>query len=362
MKRLSGVKIRVVLLAAIVEMLMGGNARAGFTFGEPVNVGLPINTEAIEGCPVFTADGLTMFFESDRTGGFGDVDVWVATRETLADAWSEPVNLGSRINTDAWDAAPNISPDGLSLIFASDRPGGLGEADTYVTTRASADEPWGEPVNLGASVNSAGFEDGSQITGGGLTLYLTSDRPGGTWDLDIWASTRPTVSDPWTEAVNLGPTINTAQWDFGAHMMSGGCVLLFSSGRAGGVGGHDFWIARRTTISDAWQEPVNLGPTINSTADDRCAFLVPDGFVYFHSDRTGGHGSYDLWRAPVESAVDLNGDGLVDDADICLMVDNWGADDSLCDIGPTPFGDGIVDVEDLIVLVEYIVAEKEVSE
>jgi len=339
-------KKTISLVLVLVLGLATEVSNADFTFDEPVNVGQPINTEAGDGCPVFTADGLSMFIESDRGGAW---DVWVATRETLDDPWGEPLSLNTE---DGF--APNISPDGLSLYYTSPKSGGLGQADLYVTTRASEDAPWGEPVNLGPNVNSPGFEDGSQISDDGLTFYFTSDRPGGSWDLDIWMTTRPTVSDPWTEAVNLGPNINTSEWEFGPHVLPGGRVMLFGSGRPGGVGGHDHWMARRKTMSDPWGTPVNLGPIINSEADDRCAFLAADGSVYFHSDRQGPPGSFDIWQAAISPIVDLNGDGIVDYADMYIMVDHWGENYPLCDIGPMPWGDGIVDIHDLIVLVEHL--------
>jgi hypothetical protein len=73
--------------------------------------------------------------------------------------------------------------------------------------------------------------------------------------------------------------------------------------------------------------------------------------------RPGGFGKNDLWQAPIIPIVDLNGDGIVDSADMCILVDYWGTDYSLCDIGPTPLGDGTVDVQDLIVLVEHLFEE-----
>jgi hypothetical protein len=79
--------------------------------------------------------------------------------------------------------------------------------------------------------------------------------------------------------------------------------------------------------------------------------------LYFHSDRVGGFGNFDLWQAPVIPIVDLNGDGIVDATDMCIMVDHWGTDNELCDIGPMPWGDGIVDVQDLIVLAEHLFEE-----
>jgi hypothetical protein len=351
MEQLNSNRLKMTFIGIVIAVAFGGgSAKADFTFGEPINLGSPISTDAGDGCPVFTADGLTMFIESDRGGGW---DVWMATRETLHAPWQEPENLTATFGSEG-GFAPNISPDGLTLYFSSWRGGGLGLADLYVTTRASKEEPWTNPTNLGSNVNSTGFEDGNQISANGLTLYFTSDRPGGSGDLDIWMTTRPSVLDPWTEAVNLGPNINTSGWDFGPHVLPGERVMLFSSGRPGGVGGHDHWITRRKTVSDPWGPPTNLGSIVNSEADERCAFLAADGSIYFHSDRQGPVGSFDIWRAPVFPVVDLNSDGIVDAADMCIIVDHWGTDEPLCDIGPTPFGDGIVDVEDLIILAEHL--------
>jgi len=80
--------------------------------------------------------------------------------------------------------------------------------------------------------------------------------------------------------------------------------------------------------------------------------------LYFSSDRPGGHEGVDgLWQAPIIPIVDLNADGIVDSADMVIMIDNWVTDESLCDIGPMPWGDGVVDVEDLIVLAEHLFEE-----
>ena len=79
--------------------------------------------------------------------------------------------------------------------------------------------------------------------------------------------------------------------------------------------------------------------------------------LYFTSDRPGGYGNEDLWKAPIIPIVDLNTDGIVDASDMCIVVENWGTDNQLCDIGPMPWGDGIVDVEDLIVLAEHLFEE-----
>ncbi|MHC4629469.1 MAG: hypothetical protein ACYTDV_21045, partial [Planctomycetota bacterium] len=102
---------------------------------------------------------------------------------------------------------------------------------------------------------------------------------------------------------------------------------------------------------------MNLGPIVNTASLDGSARISPDGFtLYFSSERPGGFGGYwgDIYQAPIIPTVDFNGDGIVDGADMCTMVDHWHTDDPFCDIGPMPWGDGIVDVQDLIILSEYL--------
>ena len=348
-------KKTIALVLVLALGLAAEVANADFTFGTPTNLGPTVNSASIEGAPSVTADGLELYFECDRPSGFGSNDMWVTTRATTNDPWGEPVNLGPTVNTSYWDGASNISADGLSLFFASGRPGGSGEPDLYVTTRATKDDPWGEPVNLGPTLNSPYFEDGNYISADVLSLYFSSRRPDGYGDFDIWVTTRATLSDPWGEPVNLGPTINTSAWDFGPHITADGRTLLFSSGKPGGVGGHDMYVTTRDTTSEPWKEPVNLGPVVNSSADERCPNISADGFaIRFHSNRADGYGSWDLWQAPILPVVDLNGDRVVDSDDMRIIVDHWGEDYPLCDIGPTPLGDGIVDVQDLIVLAEHL--------
>jgi hypothetical protein len=99
---------------------------------------------------------------------------------------------------------------------------------------------------------------------------------------------------------------------------------------------------------------------VNSSSLDLIPKISPDGFtLYFGSERPGGFGGIwgDIWQAPIIPIVDFNGDGVVDATDMCIMIDQWGKNYSLCDIGPTPLGDGIVDVEDLKVLAEHLFEE-----
>ena len=351
MKRADAVEVTLMLFGIALALAAGADtACADFVFGEPANMGPLINSPGIDACPVVTPDGLQLYISSDREGGVGEVDLWVSTRATTEDDWPEPVNLGESLNSETWDLGPAFSPDGLELYFCR----GLGpEADLWVATRGLQDDPWGPPTNLGPTINDVTLDCGPCLMPDGLTLYFYSDRLGEIPGGDMWMTTRPTILDDWGPPVNLGAPTNTDTWDYWPHIAAEGLALLFCSDRDGT---EDVWMARRPGISDPWGEPIKLAAPISTEAWDTCPFVSADGrTLYFVSDRDGGQGSYDLWQASIDPVVDLDGDGLVDRSDIDIMLDNWGTDDALCDIGPTPFGDGVVDVQDLIVLVEYMV-------
>jgi len=347
----------VILVLALVVGLPAGVANADFTFGEPTNLGPTINSSAWDRNPDISADGLSLFFISDRPGGVGRLDIWVMTRATTYDPWGTPVNLGPTINSSAGEWGVSISSDSLSLYFDTTRSGGFGIDDIWLTTRATTDDDWGNPVNLGPTVNSSAEDWGVSISSDGLSLYFGSTRSGGSGRTDLWVTTRETTDDDWGNPVNLGPTVNSSAQDFSPSISGDGMMLFFVSNRPGGYGGTygDILVTTRATTDDDWSTPVNLGPMVNSSATDFDGETSADGSIfYFSSDRPGGVGSYDIWQASITPIVDFNGDGIVDSADMCIMVDYWGTDEPLCDIGPMPWGDGIVDVQDLIVLSEHL--------
>jgi hypothetical protein len=158
------------------------------------------------------------------------------------------------------------------------------------------------------------------------------------------------------EPENLCPTVNSASHDWSPSISTDGLVLCFSSKRSDGYGGADIWIARRASVSSLWQIPINLGSLVNSPTFEGWALISPDcSTLYFLSRNQNG--IWDNWQVPINPIVDFNSDGIVDAADMCIMVDHWGTDEPLCDIGPMPWGDGVVDVQDLIVLAEHLFEE-----
>jgi len=336
-------------------------ANADFTFGEPKNLGPTVNSAADDCFATISSDGLELYFmdvDLLRPGGLGGMDIWVTRRSSASETWGEPVNLGPPINTEYDDAKPSISADGLTIYFGSNRPGGYGGFDLWMSTRATITDNWDAPVNLGSTINSSADEAFSYISTDGLELYFNEygvPRPGGYGYADIWVTTRATTNDVWGEPVNLGEAINSSYYDSCPCLSSDGLVLFFHGWRPGGPGPEDIWVSTRSSTSDVWSSAVPLPVPVNSPQTDGCAGISADGFTfYFASMRGGGSGSVDTWQAPIIPIVDLNGDRVVNSADMCIIVDHWGEDYPLCDIGPTPIGDGIVDVRDLIVLAEHL--------
>jgi predicted secreted protein len=206
-------------------------------------------------------------------------------------------------------------------------------------------------------VNSSGAEGCPAISDDGLELYFWSTRPGSSGTYDIFVSKRATKQDDWGQAVNLGTPVNSPSADLCSDISPDGLSLILVSARAGGYGGSlgDLWLTKRSRTNSPWGQPVNLGPIVNGSSSENGPCLSADGsMLYFSSDRAGGSGLMDMWQVPLIPIVDFDGDGFVDANDMSIMVVHWGEDYSLCDIAPCPFGDGIVDTEDLIVLAEHL--------
>ncbi|MFX0197117.1 MAG: hypothetical protein ACFFCW_13400 [Candidatus Hodarchaeota archaeon] len=359
-------KKTITFILALIFIFGVTVAKADFTFGKPTNLGPNVNSSATEYDPGISSDELELYFHSDRAGGYGPLDIWVSRRATTKDEWGVAVNLGPTVNSSSLDECPFISPDGLALYFSSYRSGGSGGFDLWITTRSTKGDPWEPPENLGPIINTSGGEAHPYISADGLSLYfagaagpMDTPRNGGYGGGDIWLTELTTGRQGtelvWGKPINLGATINSSVYDAAPCLSVDGLMLLFHSDRTGGYGNHDIWVARRKTPDDPWEEPLNLGPPVNTSAPDAGPALSADGkTLYFFSGRASGSGNWDLWQAPIIPIVDLNEDGIVDSADMVIMIDNWGTDNSLCDIGPMPWGDGIVDVEDLIVLAEHL--------
>jgi Tol biopolymer transport system component len=252
-----------------------------------------VNTSALEGCPIESPDGLSLFFASNRAGGQGGLDIWMSYRDGTSESWRDPVNLPPPVNSAFDDFCPTPLPDG-ELFFVSRRPGGCGEnsADIY-RTQLDPNQGWLEPVHLQCGVNSAGDEfSPSYVPAGGGMLFFSSNRDG---THKIYACPRQPDSSfgAPVEVTELNaPGFNT----FRPNVSEDGLEIVFDSDRLGGLGGPDIWSATRSSVSNAWSAPLNLGQNVNSDLAETRASLSRDGRrLTFGSTRPGGQGSSDIY-------------------------------------------------------------------
>jgi OOP family OmpA-OmpF porin len=169
-----------------------------------------INSRYNEGAVTISGDGKTLAFAScNRPDAIGSCDLYISYK--TGDLWSEPVNMGPNVNAAGWDSEPSISADGQTIYFASERRGGFGKEDIWVAHRKDNGE-WGLARNLGNKVNSPGREVGPFIHADGQSLYFSSNYHLGMGQFDIFIS-RVTEKDSCTAPINLGYPINTHQND-----------------------------------------------------------------------------------------------------------------------------------------------------
>lgn len=246
-----------------------------------------LNTEFNDGCPILSHDGLSLYLASNRPGGLGGQDIWVAHRRNTRSGWDAPINLGAPVNSAFDDFCPAPGPH-RTLFFVSrrDEPNG----DIYRTR--STRRGWEQPVRLGPEINSADQEwspswflddEGREV------LYFSSTRPGGPGLQDIYYS------------VNYGPAhlapgaLNTEFDDARPNVRRNGREIVFDSTRPGTLGGPDLWTATRSSTSAPWSQPTHLSQ-LSSTAADTRATLSWDGtYLVFGSARAGGEGSSDIY-------------------------------------------------------------------
>src|SRR2546430_1598051 len=250
----------------------------------PVNLGPLVNSPADDNRPAISKDGLSLYITSGRLGGFGGLDIWVSQRATVDNPWGPPQNLGPTVNSSSNDVAPAFSPDGHRMYFHSFRPGGCGLADIYVSRRRDTrdDFGWGPPEDLGCVVNTPYVNAGPTIfedeTTGTTTLYFTvqNNPPGSDQGFDIYASTR-TGEEAAFGAPVLVPELSSPFRDTRTAIRRDGLEIFLSSGRPGGVGNEDLWVSTRASTLDPWSTPVNLGAVVNTTAFDGGPALSFDG-------------------------------------------------------------------------------------
>jgi hypothetical protein len=289
-------RILSLCLFPVASALPGSAQAAPIQFAPATELISP--NSSLDSGPSLSSDGLTLYFASSvRTGGQGLFDIWTATRSTRFGLFGPAVNLGATVNSSLHEVGPSISLDGLSLFFHS---GPAGFLDLYVATRATTNDGFGTPVNLGAGVNSSFNEANPDMSADGLTLVFQSDRPGGFSDQDLYIATRPNTSLPFAAAANLGPTINGFAGQGSASLSADSLSLFF----AGGDGLADLFVSTRASLIGSWGAPVNLGPNVNGVFSDDFGDIAWDGLsIVFASERTGQRHLYEAAVVPEPTAL-----------------------------------------------------------
>ncbi len=300
-RRNAAVAMLVCALFASSAWLAGDGGDQFSDWSAPVNLGPLVNTPANDAGSTISPDGRSLYFVSNRQGTLGGGDIWVSQRAHVKDPWGPPQNLGPTVNSVSFEQTPTISPDGRTLFFTSDRPGGFGGFDLYASRRHNKRNhfAWQAPVNLGSRVNSSVQEFGPVFfeddATGAISLYFSSNRPG-LGGFDIYAA--KLRSDEAFGPAVLIEDLSSLFNDVRPTIRRDGLELLLDSDRPGTFGLLDLWSSTRASTADPWSLPVNLGSVVNGPADDFRPALSSQGTtLYYSSNRPGGAGGLDIYQS-----------------------------------------------------------------
>lgn len=257
------------------------------------NMGPVVNTPFSDYSPIISADGNTLIFTSNRTddpaqakAGQSYEDIYVTYKQ--GNTWSAPKLISPNINIKYNDAAASLSPDGKTLFLYLEE----GEGDIYTSTRTG--EEWSKPEPLNKNINTGMFwETSASVTADGKKLYFASNRPGGIGELDLYVSELDGRGQ-WGKAVNLGPIINTPENEDSPFIHHDGVTLYFSSDGHPRLGNTDIFVAE--FVNGKWKKPENIGYPLNSWEYDGFFTLSPDKKQgYFSTAKEGGLGDADIY-------------------------------------------------------------------
>jgi hypothetical protein len=261
-------------------------------------------------------DGLTLYFASDRPGGYGpsalntpwpfaSYDMYVTHRRSLHSRWAPPVNLGPLLNTSGSEHSVTITPDGHYMFFASDRPGGCGMADVWMSYRSNtnSDFAWEAPQHIpcvedgginGPFIDACPFYHVNSETNQVEFYFIRATSPDPT-TLDVMVVDFDLQTGQFGTAQPV-PNISSQHNEGHLDPAHGYIWAIYPHPDGTFGGGSDIWISERGP--DGWSFPYNLGPRINTPFEEQLPAPTPDGrTLFFPSDRPGGSGGLDIYEA-----------------------------------------------------------------
>lgn len=248
--------------------------------GNPMNINpkpLPeiINTKAKQYFPVLTADNTTLIFTAVENGG----DENIFKSELKDGQWQQPVSISNEINSPFNEGTCSITTDGKIMVFTScEGRDSFGSCDLYITKKQG--DKWSKPENLGPNINSNFWDSQPSLSSDGSKLFFASERPGGLGKKDIWMSVQD-ANGRWTKAVNMGKNINTYQDEVSPFIHANGYSLFFASNGKVGMGNLDLYLTNLKNMQA--DSAINLGYPINTSDDELSLFITADGKSAYYS-------------------------------------------------------------------------------
>jgi len=275
---------------------------------EIINIGAPINSVNNEYSPTVSADETTLvftykgikstgqrqdLFNRPKVNGNYYEDIYVS--KFVSGVWTNPVSIGDSINTDFHEASISLSPDGQKLYLYKDVPGFSGD----ILEVDKKNGKWGVPNSL--SINSKDWEGHAAISPNGMFMIFSSERDGGIGKRDLYSAVL--IGDStWGDIKNLGPNINTIYNDDAPFIHPDGVTFNFSSEGHNSMGGYDIFESKIVTDS-TYLTPRNIGYPINTSANDIFFYVSGKGNAYYSSARKGGYGQQDVYVIKVNDII-----------------------------------------------------------
>jgi hypothetical protein len=299
-------RTKVALLAALVSALALAAAAQATSFAawggaqkidEIAGNSSELNTPFMDGCPIQSPDGLSLYIASTRPGGVGLLDIWVARRDEKIDPWGVPENLGEPINSASDEFCPTpVRGGGLFFVSREALPDSCGLGDIYFT-RYNTTHGWSEPRNLGCAPdgpNTGLDEQGPSYVENDDDVYLFFSSGSAVVPGDIYVS-RKLSGWNFGGSTPVAGLNDPAANDIQPNVRKDGLEVVFSSNRAGTLGAQDIWASTRDDFDSLWSAPVNLGGAVNTAAAETRPSLSKDARQLLFGRAPGPEGMSDIY-------------------------------------------------------------------